>query len=199
MRRLSLTDFVDIVSKSGTPKATKVRQVKERPDYSPSIDYYKNMRDAIVQLSRGDFGENSLDDIITNTSPKKRENYTVIKNGFSKWRGKKELVWFDPPSRLYENSGISVSVNPELGLIINGTSHLVKLYFKPEELTKNRVDIITYLMTTCLKEYTPPNTTMSILDLRQSKLITEPTPSDILATLINAELAYIATIWDSLQ
>lgn len=196
MRRLSLTDFVEVVSKSGTPKATKVRQIKERPDYNPSSDYYKQIREAIVQLHKDNLGNDFLDSIIMNISVKKRENYSAIRAGYNKWRGKKEITWFEPPSRLYESSGISVSVNPELGLRINDRPYLIKLYFKPEKLTKNRVDIITYLMTTCLKDMSPTETTMSILDTRNSKIIEEPLADDTLATLIDAELAYIARLWD---
>jgi hypothetical protein len=50
MPKLSLTDFVDIVSKSGTPKSTKVAQVKHRPPYSPATDFYKPLRDEITQV-----------------------------------------------------------------------------------------------------------------------------------------------------
>ena len=49
MPQISLTDFVDIVSTSGTPKATKVKQVKYRPAYNPAIDFYKRIRDDIVE------------------------------------------------------------------------------------------------------------------------------------------------------
>jgi hypothetical protein len=45
MIRVSLTDFVDIVSKSGTPKATKVAQVKKRGRYEPAVDFYKPLRE----------------------------------------------------------------------------------------------------------------------------------------------------------
>jgi len=196
MRRLSLTDFVEIVSKSGTPKATKVRQIKERPEYNPSSDYYKQIREGIVQLHKDNLESNSLDRIAINVSAKKRENYAAIISGYNKWCGKKALTWFDPPTCLYESSGISVSVNPELGLKINGNPSLIKLYFKPDKLTKNRVDIITYLMTACLKTMSPKETTMAILDTRNSKIIDEPSPSTTLATLIDAELAYIAKLWD---
>jgi len=198
MRRLSLTDFVEIVSKSGTPKATKVRQIKDRPDYNPSLDYYKQIREAIVQMNKEDMGADFLDGVIMNISAKKRENYAAIKAGYDKWCRKKELIWFDPPTYLYERSGISVSVNPELGLKINGRPYLVKLYFKPEKLTKNRVDIITYLMTNCLKNTSPKETTMSILDTRNSKIIEEPLPDNTLEVLIDAELAYIAKLWDGI-
>lgn len=52
MPQLSLTDFVDIVSKSGRPKATKVLQVKERPEYEPAFDFYRPFREHVIETHR---------------------------------------------------------------------------------------------------------------------------------------------------
>ncbi|MGC8623940.1 MAG: hypothetical protein ACP5VQ_01585 [Phycisphaerae bacterium] len=41
MPEISLTDFVDFLIKSGTPKLTKVTQIKQRPDYNPN-PYFKD-------------------------------------------------------------------------------------------------------------------------------------------------------------
>ncbi len=196
IRRLSLTDFVEIVSKSGTPKATKVRQVKDRPSYHPSADYYKQIREAIVEIHRDNSTESILQNIATNTSPAKRENYTAICAGYKQWHKKHKLAWFQPPDCLYEHSGIHISVNPELGLFVEDKPHLIKLYFKAEPLTKNRVEIITHLMSNCLKTSSPLNTTMAILDIRSSKLIFSLPTETKLNALINAELVYIAALWD---
>lgn len=46
---ISLTDFVDFVCKSGTAKLTKVRQIKERDDYSPKTDFYKALREGVIE------------------------------------------------------------------------------------------------------------------------------------------------------
>ena len=37
---VSLTDFVDFVSKSGRPKLTQVQHVKWRPKYDPKTDFW---------------------------------------------------------------------------------------------------------------------------------------------------------------
>lgn len=52
---LSLTDVVDVVLKSGVSKATKVEQIKKRAPYSPSSDYYKPLREAIIQAHQNGF------------------------------------------------------------------------------------------------------------------------------------------------
>jgi len=52
MPEISLTKFVDFVIKSGTPKMTQVRAIKKRrvDGYDPSHDYYRKLRDGIVEL-----------------------------------------------------------------------------------------------------------------------------------------------------
>ncbi len=45
--RVSLTTFVDFVSKSGTPKITVVRRFKRGDAYRPAFDFYKPVRDAM--------------------------------------------------------------------------------------------------------------------------------------------------------
>ncbi|MEZ4253047.1 MAG: hypothetical protein R3B99_32975 [Polyangiales bacterium] len=42
---ISLTDFVDFAMESGTPKVTKVAEMKDRPDYQPAFDFYKRRSD----------------------------------------------------------------------------------------------------------------------------------------------------------
>ncbi len=198
MPQLSLTDFVDIVSARGTPKATKVRQLKRRPTYDPAADFYKRIREGIVEAHQADQGKVCIDRTMTGlTDQKKITAYPPIVAGYKKWWGKKSLVWFYPPNVLYSKHGVDVAVNPELGLEIDGTPHLIKLYFKADPLAKNRVDIITHLMAitasgTCPS---PSPTVMSVLDVRRGKLISPTVPITGLTGILDAELAYIATLW----
>ena len=50
----TLTEFVDFVSKAGTPKLTVVRKVKQRhaEGYDPQTDFYKIIREGIVLMHR---------------------------------------------------------------------------------------------------------------------------------------------------
>ncbi|MCZ7664805.1 MAG: hypothetical protein M5U22_18630 [Thermoleophilia bacterium] len=198
MPRISLTDFVDIVSKSGTPKATKVIQVKNRPKYEPAVDFYKPVRDFIVDAHRTGEPKSilaaALDSI---TDPKKLGNYPDVVTGYRKWWGSKALVWFDSPAGIFGARGIEVVVNPELGLIVNGQRHLIKLYFKANALAKNRVDIVTHLMEFTLRSSCPRGEIMSVLDIRRAKLISPTVPIARLGPALDAELAYIAALWDS--
>lgn len=195
MPQLSLTDLVDIVSRSGTPKATKVAEIKSRPPYEPAFDFYKAMREHIVATHRMKRSKTDLPTILAGLAdPKKITAYPSIIHGYRKWWGNKKLTWFDPPGDLFSQHGFDVSVNPELGLDINGRKHLIKLYFKADPLTKNRVDIITHLMAVVLGNQLK-GSTMSVLDVRNSKLISPTVPIAHLNAMISAELAYIAALW----
>lgn len=195
MNKISLTDFVDIVSASGTPKATKVRQIKRRPAYEPAFDFYKQLREGIIANHQEGLGKREVNRSIGPlTDDRKRENYAAVVSGYKKWWGRKDLQWFEPPSGTFEAHGIGVRVNPELGLSINGRRHLVKLYFKADKLTKNKIDLITHIMETSLT--LSSEVVMAVLDCRRSKLISPTVPIKGLDGTLRAELAYVAALWN---
>jgi hypothetical protein len=201
MYQLSLTDFVDIVSRSGIQKANKVKQLKHRPEYDPSTDFYKRIRDDIITLHKKNKNLDFLDKTLTNlTDPKKVTAYPFIIKGYKKWSGKKSFNWFEPPSTIYSSSSIDINVNPELGLEIDGNPYLIKLYFKANSLEKQQIDIILNLMKKTLStEYLlPKNTIMAVLDIRRSKLITPTISIPNLDIILKAELAYIGNLWASI-
>lgn len=199
MPRLSLTDFVDVVSSSGTPKATKVRQVKARPDYNPAFDFWRKLRLLIVNTHEDSLPKTNLDQVLVGLTDKKKQTaYPPVIKAYKKWWGNKTLDWFAPPHGVYSKHGIEVSVNPELGLAVNGMQHLIKLYFKDGALTKNRADLITQLMVTELGGDVAPGTVMSVLDIRRSKLISPTIQVPNLMATVDAELAYIGALWASI-
>jgi hypothetical protein len=130
--------------------------------------------------------------------PKKMDNYSAILSGYRQWWGRKALEWFEPPFALFSRSGIEVTVNPELGFRISGKPHIIKLYFKSEPLSKNRIDIITHLMEICLRDQAPAEAIMAVLDTRRGRLICPTVPIQGLSAALTAELAYVATLWNEI-
>lgn len=198
MIRLSLTDLVDIVSKSGTPKATKVREVKARPDYEPAHDFYKPLREHIIDIHRMSKQKKDIDNVMGAISDRKKiRNYPEIIRGYKKWWGRNTFQWFEPPRSTYMANSVEVMVNPELGLKFDDENHLIKLYFKSDALSKFKSDIITNLMELQLRSLNDRSVKMSVLDIRNAKLFTyDGTP--IIKPVIDAELAYIASLWSSI-
>lgn len=191
--KISMTDLVDIVSSSGIPKVNKVLAIKKRGEYHPAFDRYKGIREHIIDVHRNSLPKAQIKQGASKTNdPKKVASYAEISDAYHSWWGKKDISWFEPVTGTFERHGITVNVNPELGLTIDGTKHLVKLYFKQQPLSKNRVDLITFLMHHCIKKV-DKDTAMAILDIRNKKLFTETTTIDLSAAL-TAELAYVASL-----
>ncbi len=196
VNKISLTDFVDIASKSGTPKATKVAQVKARPDYDPRFDFYKPIRERITEVHRDSEESSNLRTFLqTLTDRKKTANYPQLVDGYLKWLGRKVVDWSEPPRRPYRSSGIEVIVNPELCLSFGGEIHVIKLYFKDEPLDRFRVEVILSLMEDALRPHCAKHATMSVLDVRRAKLFSWRASSRSRMALVDAELAYVASLW----
>lgn len=197
MPQISLTDFVDIVSKAGRPKATKVRQVRERPEYEPAFDFYKSFREHIIENHRRGGTKASVSDVLRTLSDQKKINsYTELANAYRKWWGRKELKWFTPPRDLYSANGIEVILNPELGLEINGKRHIIKMYLKNDPLTTFKTELIIDLLEQQLRNNTNTVDHFAVLDIRRSKLFSEPPHTPTSIPIINAEISYISSIWN---
>jgi len=50
MINISLTDFIDYVSKVGTSKFTVVNKIHSREEYHPVFDFWKALREGIIDL-----------------------------------------------------------------------------------------------------------------------------------------------------
>ena len=194
--RLTLTDLVDIVSASGTPKVTKVKQVKHRGAYSPATDFYRPFREQVAEVHAAGGKPGDLDRVLRDLQDAKKVSaYPALVDGYKKWWGKKPLKFSKPTARDYSAIGVDVGVNPELLFDINGALFLVKLYMKADPLAKNRVEVITHLMHVVHAPHVPVGTTMAVLDVRRAKLITPSVPIPTVGAMLDAELSYIASLW----
>lgn len=195
---LSLTDLVDVFSKAGTPKATKVREIKNREPYQPATDYYRRFREGIIDIHQQGKSKDALVEILHALPTHKVENYSEIVEGYRKWWGRKNLSWFEPPRGSYSYHGFSVSVNPELGLEIDEQRYAIKLYTKADQLSKPRVDLVNSIMELTLNNHIEDGIKVAVLDIRSSKLFISAGPVRDAQFLIDAELAYIESLWPNL-
>ena len=195
MTTLSLTDFVAVVSRAGSPKQTKVTEIITRDEYHPATDFYKGIRDRIVETHKANKTRDAIIQGPLTMDTKKTDHYHAIAAGYHGWWGRKELEWFAPPKESLEYMGVTIGIRPELGLNINGVPHVIKLHFKDTSTTepkllKSQTDIINYLMATHCQDV-PEGTQFAVLDVRKKKLMPHKPGKDF-HRLINAELAYIA-------
>lgn len=196
MPKLSLTDFIDVVSRTGMARTTKVAQIKHRPKYDPAFDFYKKIREAIQDTHQKGKTRTHLASLLGGlTDPKKQVNYPAVVAGYSKWWGRKAITWFDPPTAQFSHSGFTVTINPELGLMVNGQPHVIKLYFKGDGLTKQRTLIATGLMEHSLRSSVANGATLALLDIRNAKLFPSQALTPMIVAGLQAELAFIAALW----
>lgn len=199
MVQISLTDFVDFASKSGTPKQTKVRQIKERDSYSPAMDFWKPLREKIIEMNQNGEEKSTLNDLINQSLHKtKLKNYPGAIEGYQKFLGKKEVEWFDPPIEHWKYKDLDIKINPEAGLIIKGQPFIIKFHFKKEPLAKNRVQTIIQLMELNLKGKCDDNCEFAVLDIQKSKLLKKDQRMNDIDVLINAEAESFLTLWNNI-
>lgn len=197
---ISLTDFVEFVIKSGSPKLTLVKQIKHRPDYHPSTDYYKVLRDKLEDFHKTNAEKKELDKVLDDVFQKsKLNNYKDIILAYKSFLGRKHINWFKPPFKHWKHNELDIRLNPELGLEIDGQKYLIKLYFKAESITKNRVELILTLLN---KEFLTKKNDykVAILDIRAKKLHSdEKLDVDVLLPLLMGEANSFETIWKTIK
>lgn len=201
MIRISLTDFLDFVVAGGRPKITKVKQIKTRADYHPNFDYYKQLRDAIVDYHEQNTNDKSYFDAFLKTSltdEKKTKKYQHLVNHYKKILGKKKCESVSHKKIIWTYDELEVSVNPELCLKINGEKNLIKLYFKSEKLSKLKTDVIPFLMKHALPNIKNVDY-YTIFDLHNNKILKENNPDQTLKPLLFAEAQHFLTLYKNID
>jgi hypothetical protein len=192
---LSLRDFLDVASKNGKPRVTKVRQIKNAEDYSPGIDFYKPLREGIVRIHKTGKSRASLNGILLGINHKiKLDNYPLAIKGYDTWWGTHQLKWFEPPKGKYSKYGFEIGINPELGLEIDGAAHIIKLYLSNPPLSTLRSHLTGVLMKHVLGAFVP-SASLGALDVRRSMLAAAPMNAAARMSTVDSVLADIAAIW----
>jgi hypothetical protein len=197
--KISLTDFVDFVVASGTSKLTKVRQIKNRPQYQPQFDHWKDLREAIVVYHAENKGDKKYFDSFIETvlDKKKKESYRPLITNYKSFLGKKKCDTHDTENATWKYKTLEVRINPELCISVNGSKRLMKLYFKSVPLSKQKVDVIFVLMKHSLPK--PQGLAeYALLDVNHNKEYVSKDPNDALLPLLYGEADSFITIWNSL-
>lgn len=200
MNEISLTDFVDFVTTSGTPRLTKVRQLRKRGEYSPLRDFWRDLRMGLVDIHRR--GEEdvkaALEGLVDEAPEAKKEHYAAAVRGYRRFLGRKSVHWFEPPKVDWVEGELSIRVNPELGLELDGVPTVVKVHFKSRKLGKRRVETILLLMEDALREQCNRGERFAVLDISEGKLFTSERPRWGLRPFLIGEARAMGTMWDEL-
>jgi hypothetical protein len=193
MESISLSYFVDFMLASGPSRIASAHLIKRGPDERYS-DFYRPVREAIVDMHKKGLDTRVLADLLASLKdPREQRIFPKVVVGYSKFlRRHRKVTWFEPPRGENALGELTVRVNPELGLLLDGQPHAIKMYFRGEALTSQRAVLINEIQSRALAE-TWPGMVFAVLDVRRSKLFPrEPRPG--IGRLIRAEAASLASL-----
>jgi hypothetical protein len=197
--KISSTDFVDFINKKGTRKITKVKEVNNRGEYNPAFDFYRGLRNQIIDTLKYNRESVNITDYVNELNDsKKRANYDNVSKGFLKFLKKNNYSWVNPNQGLYEISELSINVNPEVGLSIKGELYLVKLYFKDDNLGKEEAQVFLNLMQQTLCDGIFKDYKCALLDLRKGKLH-KHNHKEFIEDLFMAEAETFISLWKGIN
>lgn len=198
MVKISLTTFLDFTAATAAGRLTQVRKARkiEETGYNPAADFWRPLRTGIQEeFEEGWEGKDSLARLRkVSTDDKKQERYAECVKGLSKFAKNKAFGKSARKAAQWTHEDLSVSVNPELILEIDGETYVVKLYFRQEKLAKLRVDTVLYLLKDRFKKLKP-----AILDVPRGTLITETVPKEDLDIVLEGDAAHFLALWNRLE
>ncbi len=196
---ISLSDFIDFVSKVGTTKFTKVKEIKNRDDYHPAFDFWKPLREKIIDIHHFNKNKNLIDEVLNDLTDKNKINlYPNVITNYKSFLGRKKTEWIAPPSFDWISGELMIKINPEIGLFINDKPYIIELYFKSEPLSKSKIDLIILLLNSCLKngEYSEAN--FAVLDVCRKKLHDSSNLNSTHLSLLEGEAYSFTRIWNTI-
>ncbi|WP_306006519.1 hypothetical protein [Aquicoccus porphyridii] len=200
MIRVSFTKFLDFVAQTGEPKATTALQAwrQSNTPYDPRQDYHKRIRNLIVDSEKSGSSPN-WDEFIANQNPKKQKNFRETADLYQKWRDKhSEVSWFTPPRGDWQSSEFQITVNPELGLVIDGKKHVIKLFLNKNKLSRLKAQMAGLLMHETLATNSL-GTEFSVFDVKAEKLHTFTEASEKLSYLLVGETAHLSAMLEAIR
>jgi hypothetical protein len=128
---------------------------------------------------------------------RRRRVYPSIVAGYRQFLSSAKMTWVEPPVGSCRLGDLEININPDLGLVIDGKPHLIKIYFRGEPLSSKRTSVVLNLLAGGLAE-TNPGKMLGLLDVRNAKVHTFKAPNPRLGVLLRGEAAAFSTIYAAL-
>jgi hypothetical protein len=196
---VGLSQFTEFTLKGTSAKTNMVRKIKYQEKYHPAFDYWKPLRDEIIKFHSQNLEIECFENLVKKVDQKKKTNFVVAIKQYQKFIKNKDIIWFDPGKATWLGDELTVRSSPELGLIIDGEPHLVKLYFKgkSDKIEKRNINTTLTLMNTSIREkaynFTANN---SVFNLNKSRLFTENKFNDDMLIALESEASQFMFIWN---
>lgn len=193
MESISLSYFVDYMLTAGTSRLTTAKLIQRGPDERYS-DFYRPVRETIVDMHRKGLDTRALADLLESLEdPREKRIFPKVVIGYSKFlRQQRKVTWFEPPQVDHRIGPLTVRVNPEVGLLIDGRPHALKLYFRGEPLSAQRAVLVNEILADALAP-TWPGMVFGVLDVRRARVLPhQPRPE--VSRLVKAEAASLSAL-----
>lgn len=200
--KISLTEFMNFVNKSGSAKATVVNKSKNsrEDEYEHYKDYWLRLREKISTVHKKSLSHDDLRELVNVIHPDKKNNYKEAIEGYIKFWKSRKIQWFNPPRKTWIVGDIRIELNPELGLEIKDKLYVIKLYTAAgSDIDKKHADLILNLMEKELRSKVGGSEVIfAVLDVKRGKLFENKTKDTSLYPLLNGEARSFETIWKSI-
>lgn len=196
--KIPLSTFIDFVHCAGVKRISVVKGAKY-DKYDPKSDFYKPLRDAIDEFHRG--GETNASILLhlpaSLSDPKKRNAYPALINAYLRFVKKHRVSRVHAAPKAEWNSGsLTVAVNPELAVEIDGKPHLIKLWLRTESIDRHRVPCVLALMRQAIT--VTDSMRIGVLDVRRRKLHANPNVREGVEILLRSEAKSFAEMFEQL-
>lgn len=198
---VSLTSFMDFVSKSGTPQYSQAKKIATElaEGYEFYADYWRLLRNPIQTMHRNGDPKSVLKNVLNGLNKKKVDNYTKAISGYSSFLGRSDTEGVVPKSSIWAGKDLQIRVNPEVLFAHKGTPTLCKLYFKGTTLRKLDTVVILHL----LKHHHSAGKTheVGVVDVQRGKIHLYSTTNydpAVVEAILSANAASLATMISTL-
>lgn len=201
--KISLTEFMNFVNKSGSAKSTVVSTAKRKreEEYKHFEDYWNPLKSKLKSVHKKNGTPEDLKELINLISLEKKENYKKSIEGYCSFWKKRKFSWFNPPKKTWIDGDVRIELNPELGLQINDRLYVIKLHTSAnDKIDKRHSDLILNLMEKELRsKVLGDEVIFALLDVKTGKFFENKTKDISLIPLLKGEVKSFEIIWKNLS
>lgn len=201
VRKIRMQDFAHLTrvpEKSRRPIVNKAWR-QSLQEYPVQGDYYKQVREGMVRVHKRGESLDALADVVSRVHHDKQPHVARVVKAYIQWCEGHVLEFFPARKGYWQAHGVDVRVNPELGLVIDGIPHLIKVNFTKSPVPVAEARIMTHLMHRVLAAQVPANCVMAVLDLATGTLYGSTRPSPALDAVLEEHVAQVRVLWEQLE
>jgi hypothetical protein len=196
---ITMTSFARFVVADAGGKLARVREIKRRYDkpYSQGQDFWKNYRGGIDAIHRRGGKRSDVEALWKSSAASRMDQYKSACEGYAKFWGSKHIESLAAPKpAIWTHDRLSVRVQPELFLRVNGKAMLIKLHTDHKSpLDQRLANPLLYLIETLF----PGDHQAALLDVHRGKPWSRRTEHSNYESVLRMQAAAFLAGWDIIE